>query len=47
MLHPPRRRRFRKALATAALAGLTAATVALPGSVAHADPVPAPEPVPA
>jgi fibronectin-attachment protein (FAP) len=47
MQHPPRRRRFSKALATAVLAGVTAVTVALPGTVAHADPVPPPEPVPA
>ncbi|HYO04402.1 MAG TPA: APA family fibronectin-binding glycoprotein [Mycobacterium sp.] len=50
MQHPPRRRSIPKALATAAVAGLTAVTLALPGPVAYADPVPpppAPAPAPA
>src|SRR3954452_19494789 len=50
MQHPPRRWSIPKALATAAVAGVTAVTVALPGPVAYADPdppPPAPAPAPA
>jgi hypothetical protein len=48
MQHRPRRRSITKTLAVAAVAGVTAVTVALPGPVAYADPVPpAPAPAPA
>jgi hypothetical protein len=50
MQHPPRRWSFPKALATAAIVGVTAVTVTIPGPVAYADPVPpppAPAPAPA
>jgi hypothetical protein len=50
MQHPPRRRSIPKALAAAAITGVTAVTLVLPGAVAYADPVPpppAPAPAPA